>query len=38
VASNALTAQFLFTNLMSNISQAALDFPAVAPAQAQMSC
>jgi alkylhydroperoxidase family enzyme len=29
-----LTAQFLFTNFMSNISQVELDFPAVAPAQA----
>jgi alkylhydroperoxidase family enzyme len=34
VAIAGLTAQFLFTNFMSNISQPELDFPAVAPAQA----
>ena len=34
VAIAGLTAQFLFTNFMSNISQVELDFPAVAPAQA----
>jgi uncharacterized peroxidase-related enzyme len=33
VAIAGLTAQFLFTNFMSNIAQAELDFPAVAPAQ-----
>jgi uncharacterized peroxidase-related enzyme len=34
VAIAGLTAQFLFTNFMSNISQPELDFPAVVPAQA----
>jgi uncharacterized peroxidase-related enzyme len=34
VAIAGLTAQFLFTNFMSNISQPELDFPAVAPAHA----
>ena len=34
VAIAGLTAQFLFTNFMSNISQPELDFPAVAPTQA----
>jgi alkylhydroperoxidase family enzyme len=33
VAIAGLTAQFLFTNFMSNISQPELDFPAVAPVQ-----
>jgi uncharacterized peroxidase-related enzyme len=33
VAIAGLTAQFLFTNFMSNISQVELDFPAEAPAQ-----
>ena len=37
VAIAGLTAQFLFTNFMSNISQPELDFPADAPAQALRS-
>jgi hypothetical protein len=34
VAIAGLIAQFLFTNIMNNIAQAELDFPAVEPAQA----
>jgi alkylhydroperoxidase family enzyme len=37
VAIAGLTAQFLFTNFMSNISEVELDFPAEVPAQAARS-